>query len=127
MVVDIMGIKYPASYTIRAQMLVDKMFGGLEQMGQKMTEVGEAEKFDLIADLLAILIDGGVTRGRTECELLGTEYDGPAAISSEAIKQLLKPGEVFDLYPLLMDEIKAGYKTTIKLKPPKAKNAKATP
>lgn len=127
MFVDIMGIKYPASYTIRAQTLIDQQFGGLDQMGGKMQEVGDAGKFDLIADLLAILIEGGVTRGRVECELLGTEYDGPAAISAEAIKQLLKPGEVFDLYPALMDEIRDGYKTTIKLKPPKAKNAKATP
>lgn len=127
MFVDIMGVKFPASYTIRAQMLVDKKFGGLEQMGQKMTEVGEAEKFDLIADLLAILIDGGVTRGRVECELLGIEYDGPVALSADKIKTLLKPGEVFDLYPALMNEIEAGYKTTIKLKPPKTKNAKATP
>lgn len=127
MFVDIMGIKYPASYTIWAQTLIDKQFGGLDQMGSKMQEVGDAGKFDLIADLLAILIDGGVTRGRVECELLGTEYDGPAAISAEAIKQLLKPGEVFDLYPALMDEIRDGYKTTIKLKPPKAKNVKATP
>ena len=127
MFVNIMGVQYPASYTIRAQNLIDKQFGGLDQMGSKMQEVGDAGKFDLIADLLAILIDGGVTRGRVECELLGTAYDGPAAISAEAIKQLLKPGEVFDLYPALMDEIRDGYKTTIKLKPPKAKNVKATP
>ena len=127
MFVDIMGVQYPASYTIWAQNLIDKQFGGLDQMGSKMQEVGDAGKFDLIAGLLAILIDGGVTRGCVECELLGTEYDGPAAISAEAIKQLLKPGEVFDLYPALMDEIRDGYKTTIKLKPPKAKNVKATP
>lgn len=127
MFVDIMCFKYPASYTIRAQNLIDEQFGGLDQMGSKMQEVGDAGKFDLIADLLAILIDGGVNRGRVECELLGTEYDGPAAISAEAIKQLLKPGEVFDLYPAMRDEIRDGYKTTIKLKPPKEKNVKATP
>ena len=49
------------------------------------------------------------------------------ATNEEKIKELLTPGEAMDLQPQILAEIKRGHKTTIKLKPPKEKNAAATP
>lgn len=127
MTVNIMGVDFPVCFTVHARKAVDEKFGGLMEFGEKMKEASDEEAFEVICDLAAILIEAGVIRARGECELMGRKYEGPAAIDAEKIKGLLTPGEAMDLQPKIMDEIKRGHKTTIKLKPPKGKNAKATP
>lgn len=127
MTVNIMGVEFPFCFTVHARKAVDEKFGGLQEFGEKMKEANDEEAFEIICDLAAILIEAGVIRARGECELMGRKYEGPAAIDAEKIKGLLTPGEAMDLQPKIMDEIKRGHKTTIKLKPPKGKNAKATP
>ena len=127
MTVNIMGVEFPFCFTVHARKAVDEKFGSLEKFGEKMKEVTDEEAFEIICDLAAILIEAGVIRARGECELLGRKYDGPASIDAEKIKELLTPGEAMDLQPQILAEIKRGHKTTIKLKPPKEKNAKATP
>ncbi len=127
MTVNIMGVDFPFCFTVHARKAVDEKFGGLMEFGEKMKEASDEEAFEVICDLAAILIEAGVIRARGECELMGRKYEGPAPIDSEKIKGLLTPGEAMDLQPKIMDEIKRGHKTTIKLKPPKGKNAKATP
>nr|DAR20449.1 MAG TPA: hypothetical protein [Caudoviricetes sp.] len=127
MTVNIMGVDFPFYFTVHARKAVDEKFGGLMEFGEKMKEASDEEAFEVICDLAAILIEAGVIRARGECELMGRKYEGPAAIDAEKIKGLLTPGEAMDLQPKIMDEIKRGHKTTIKLKPPKGKNAKATP
>jgi hypothetical protein len=127
MTVNIMGVDFPFCFTVHARKAVDEKFGGLMEFGEKMKEASDEEAFEVICDLAAILIEAGVIRARGECELMGRKYEGPAAIDAEKIKGLLTPGEAMDLQPKIMDEIKRGHKTTIKLKPPKGKNAKATP
>lgn len=127
MTVNIMGVDFPFCFTVHARKAVDEKFGGLMEFGEKMKEASDEEAFEVICDLAAILIEAGVIRARGECELMGRKYEGPAAIDAEKIKGLLTPGEAMDLQPKVMDEIKRGHKTTIKLKPPKGKNAKATP
>lgn len=127
MTVNIMGVEFPFCFTVHARKAVDEKFGSLEKFGEKMKEASDEEAFEVICDLAAILIEAGVIRARGECELMGRKYEGPAPIDSEKIKGLLTPGEAMDLQPKIMDEIKRGHKTTIKLKPPKGKNAKATP
>lgn len=127
MTVNIMGVEFPFSFTVHARKAVDEKFGGLMEFGEKMKEASDEEAFEVICDLAAILIEAGVIRARGECELMGRKYEGPAPIDAEKIKGLLTPGEAMDLQPIIMGEIKRGHKTTIKLKPPKGKNAKATP
>ena len=127
MTVNIMGVDFPFCFTVHARKAVDEKFGGLMEFGEKMKEASDEEAFEVICNLAAILIEAGVIRARGECELMGRKYEGPAAIDAEKIKGLLTPGEAMDLQPKIMDEIKRGHKTTIKLKPPKGKNAKATP
>ena len=127
MTVNIMGVEFPFCFTVHARKAVDEKFGGLQEFGEKMKEVNDEEAFEIICDLAAILIEAGVIRARGECELLGRKYDGPAAIDAEKIKGLLTPGEAMNLQPKILDEVKRGHKTNIKLKPPKGKNVKATP
>ena len=116
MTINIMGIEYPARYTVHAENLISKKVGGIENLEAAMEKGGAAGAVDLFAFMVAALIDGGVQRGKVEAQLMGKDYTGPEPIGYESITQLLHPGEIIDMKDAIMGAIKEGNKTNIELK-----------
>lgn len=123
---EIAGRAYPAEYTVLTEELLDKHYGGVENMDEVLQASGVHGRSKEISELVAALIGGGVQREKEMCKILGNEYSGPEAIDSEIICVLMKPGELYKLMPKIRDIIGESYSTTTELEPEKGKNVKAS-
>lgn len=121
--IKILETEYPIRYTVHAENLISRKVGGIENLEAEMEKGGTAGAVDVLAYMIAALIEGGVQRARVEAQLMGNEYHGPQAIGYEEIIQLMDPGEIVDMRDIIMDAIKEGNKTNIQLKPSKKKAA----
>lgn len=113
------GIEFPAEYTVAAEQALKEKFGSVEKV-QEMMSTGEiADRTHELPVIISIMIASGIQREKKAAELLGVECPKRKSISAEDIGILCRPGE---LLALLQDAMREGYKTQIKLQPPKGKN-----
>lgn len=122
---EIAGRTYPAEYTVLAEELLEKHYGGIEKMDEVLQSSGVHARAKEISELLAALISGGVQREKEMCKILGKEYSGPEAIDAGAICILMKPGQLYKLMYKIRDVMKEAYSTTVELEPEQGKNGEA--
>lgn len=113
------GVEFPVEYTVAAEQALKEKFGSIEKL-QEMMSTGEiADRTQELPTVISIMIASGIQREKKAAELLGVDCPERKTLCAEEIGALCHPGELLEL---LKDAMQEGYKTQIKLQPPKGKN-----
>lgn len=126
MQIEILGVQYPAEYTVGAQKRIASLFGGT---GAKMMESafsGDPHEInERTITLSCALIEAGIAREKAMCKMEERKYEGPeSAPDMSILLQTLRPKEVKRMFDAALETIKEGNKTEMEVQEVQEKGKK---
>lgn len=122
----ILGKKYPMAYTVAAQSVIAKRFGGIEKIEQAFRADDIAGFMDNMTFCASAMIKGHADRETVRAITKGDKAQEFPVLTPEQIAAAILPGEVKPLASAVMAALKEGNKVEVEVSPKKGKNAEAT-
>ena len=122
------GVVYPLCLTVKASELIDKEFGGVQNVGKVLHEAAEQEKvtdvMKMTNKLLSIMIAGGLARCLTKAKMRGEKIQLPAAPESDDLDNVFTYEDMPDIQTIIFSALNGGAKRNVEAAPDKSpKNA----
>lgn len=87
--IKVAGVEYPAAYTIYAQSLMSKHFGGINKMVPALQDPDGDRQMEAALFVGWALMSGAAQREIATCQIMGTEYTGKKVPSIDLIRSVL--------------------------------------
>lgn len=122
--IAIEDVVYPLCLTVKASELIDKEFGGVQNIGKILQDHAEKEEVTAVMQitnkLLSIMIAGGISRCLTKAKMRGEKIQLPAAPESDDLDNVFTYEEMPDIQTLIFSALNGGAKRNVETAPDKS-------
>ena len=123
---EILGKKYPMAYTVAAQSVIAKRFGGIEKIEQAFRADDIAGFMDNMAFCASAMIKGYADRETVRAITKGDKAQEFPILTPSRLQQQFSRAKSNPLQTPLWQLLKEGNKVEVEVSPKKGKNAEAT-
>lgn len=129
MISKIMGIEFPMAYTVEAEILLEKQFGGSIDK-KKIEEIFDTTVYENLVNnvsfVASVLIEAGKKREVIRGHITRQEVKSLPSISYEDLRVCIQPGEIVVLMKNCIMAINQGNRINIEVVPEKSKKKDST-